>query len=168
MGLSPNFIVSLAYRAYENGKLVRKGEIICNPDYPISESASKVNGFTNELVKDKPLFVDEWDGIKEFFDSSIWIGHNLQYDARAIKTEAERYGFKVPVHMNLCTLKNAKRLIPKDKVENYKLETLIDYFQVKVNSSKYHTAEFDIWATMKVYNKLVELANGELLIELPK
>ena len=35
-GISPNYIISLAYREVENNKIVDKGMIICNPDYPIS------------------------------------------------------------------------------------------------------------------------------------
>ena len=35
--INPNYIISLAYIAYENGKRVDKGMIICNPNYPISE-----------------------------------------------------------------------------------------------------------------------------------
>lgn len=165
---SPPYIISLAYVAYENGKRVAKGMIVCNPDCKISEKASAVNGFTNDMVKDKPLFIEEWRKIEKYFNNSIWIGHNTSvFDIRAIKAEATRYGFIVPNHMECDTLKNAKRLIPKDKIKDYKLSTLLDYFNLKVNGDA-HNADVDVNMTIKVYNKLVELANGELLIEPPK
>lgn len=167
--ISPPYIISLAYIAFQNGKKVSKGQIICNPDYPINPEASKVNGFTDDMVKDKPFFNEEWGKIKRYFENAIWIGHNSSnFDWRALKTEAQRYGITMPNHLDCDTLKNAKRLIPKDKVENYKLETLIDFFKVNVKSKDFHSADFDTWACMKIYNKLVELADGNLLIEQPK
>ena len=48
-----------------------------NPEYPISPEASKVNGFTDEYVKQFPTFKEVWPGIKKYFEDSIWIGHNV-------------------------------------------------------------------------------------------
>ena len=67
VGLKPNYIVSLAYIVYEDGKKIADDMIICNPDYPISEDASKTNGFTNEMVKDYPLFSKQWKKISKYF-----------------------------------------------------------------------------------------------------
>lgn len=167
--ISPPYIISLAYIAFQNGKFVSKGQIICNPDYPIDPNASKVNGFTNDMVKDKPFFGEEWLKVRKYFNDSVLIGHNSSnFDWRALKIENQRYGFELPNIVHVDTLKNAKKFISKDKVENYKLETLVNYFKVDVKSKDFHSADFDTWACMKVYNKLVELADGELLIEQPK
>ena len=54
---------------YENGKRKNYGYVICNPDYPISPGASRVNGFTDESVADKPLFSEIWPDIKEYFEN---------------------------------------------------------------------------------------------------
>ena len=56
VAISPKYIISIAYILYENGKRKDYGYVICNPDYPISPGASRVNGFTNENVANKPLF----------------------------------------------------------------------------------------------------------------
>lgn len=169
VSISPPYIISLAYIAFQNGKFVSKGQIVCNPNYPIDPNASKVNGFTNDMVKNKPFFNKEWKKVTQYFKDAIWIGHNSSnFDWRALKTEAQRYKIIMPNHLDCDTLKNAKRLIPKDKVENYKLETLLNFFKVNVKSKDFHSADFDTWACMKIYNKLVELADGNLLIEQPK
>ena len=87
VGLKPNYIISLGYRYFERGKKPIFGEIRCNPDYFIPEAATKVNGFTNEMVKDWPLFVDKWYEIEPLFRDSLWLGHNLKFDSSALIKE---------------------------------------------------------------------------------
>ena len=163
VGLRPNYIVSIAYIVYRDGKQVKGGYLICNPDYPIGEQASKVNGFTNESVKDKPLFPEIWSEIRPYFEGSIWVGHNVKFDESAITLECRRYGIPIPKHWTICTCDNAKKLIPKSVVGNYKLNTLCDYFGIEFHN--HHTASFDTVACRKVFNKLVELSDGNLTIK---
>ena len=70
---------------YEDGKFIEVDRLdqFINPCIPIPEEASKVNGITNESVKDKP---DEWTAheeiIRPFFgDEPILGGYNIvQFD----------------------------------------------------------------------------------------
>ena len=155
VGLKPNYIISLGYRYFERGKKPIFGEIRCNPDYFIPEAATKVNGFTNEMVKDWPLFVDKWYEIEPLFRDSLWLGHNLKFDSSAVMLEASRYGFKIPHHYDIDTLEIAKKMIPKGTTANYKLGTLCEYFDIKAEEENYHSADFDIWATDKLFRKLL-------------
>lgn len=163
VGLSPNYIISLAYIAYENGKKVADDMIVCNPDYPISEAASQTNGFTNEMVKDYPLFPEQWKKITKYFNNAILIGHNCPFDVLALKTEAKRYGFGLPNFWVCDTLANAKALIPKGKTANYKLGTLCDYFGI--NLKNWHSADADTRACLRLYNKLIEISDGNLIVK---
>lgn len=163
VGLRPNYIVSIAYIAYINGKREKAGYLICNPDYPIGVQASKVNGFTNKDVEDEPLFYDRWSEIRAYFEDAIWIGHNVKFDESAIVLECKRYNIPIPKHWTLCTCDNAKQLISKKEVENHKLNTLCDYFGIEFHN--HHTASFDTVACMKIYNKLVELSGGNLIVK---
>ncbi len=163
VGLKPNYIVSLAYIAYENGKKIAKDMIICNPDYPISEQASKTNGFTNEMVKDYPLFSEQWKKISKYFDNAILIGHNCPFDVSALKIEAKRYGIVLPNFWSCDTLANAKRLIPKGVTANYRLGTLCDYFGIVLKD--WHQADSDTLAALRLYNKLIEISDGNLIVK---
>lgn len=162
VGINPNYIISLAYRYYERGKKPVIGEIRCNPDYEINPEASKVNGFTNELVANWPYFNQEWEKIKPYFEGSLHIGHNIQFDESALMLEFNRYGIEYPEHFELDTLKIARKMIPKSETGNYKLITLCNYFGIidmndESSKEKFHAADFDIWATDKVFRKLREL-----------
>ena len=164
VGLRPNYIISMAYIFFENGKKVKEDCIIANPDYPISPEASAVNGFTNENTKDYPKFNEIWPTIKEYFEDSIWIMHNSPFDKRALYTEFERYNIDIPESFYVCdTLENAKKIISKEEVPNYKLGTLCNYFNIKLDRA--HEADADTLACMRLYNKLVKLSNGDLIIK---
>lgn len=157
VGINPNYIISIAYMLYENGKKVDTGYVICNPDYPISERASEVNGFTNESVVDKPLFCDVWPEIKHLFTDSVWIGHNSNsFDQKAMRLEFKRYGIEEPHHYNLDTLNIAKGMLKKNvDVKDHKLGTLCEYFGLEIKG--YHQAHVDTWACQRVFNKLTKI-----------
>ena len=163
VGLNPNYIVSLAYIAYENGEKIADGMIICNPDYPISKEASETNGFTNEMVKDYPLFPKQWKKISKYFDNAILIAHNSNFDVKALKEEAKRYNITLPCFWVCDTLANAKKLIPKGVTQNYRLGTLCDYFGITLKN--WHTADADTRACLRLYNKLIEISDGNLIVK---
>lgn len=162
-GLKMPYIISIAYIIYIDGKLQKSRYIICNPDYPIDPGASKVNGFYNKDLKDKPLFIDFWEEIYEDFKDAIWVGHNVNYDKKAMIKTCERYNLELPDYKICCTYRNAKKLIDSQNVKNYKLNTLCDYFNIEFHN--HHTASFDTVACLKIYNELVKISKGNLIIE---
>lgn len=163
-GFKENRIVSLAILVYENGKKIADKYILVNPKTKIEDSASKVNGITYDTIKDCPTFDKVWEEIKGYMTDSIWIFHNAKYDAnKVIYPELQRYGLEIPNHLLCCTLENAKSLIPKSEVLNYKLGTLLEYFGYKLENA--HSADADTWGCMKLYNQLVKLSDGNLIVK---
>lgn len=161
-GFKPPYIISIAMIAYENGKRTCAKYLVCNPDYPITYGASKVNGFTNESVQDLEEFPAIWGEISYYFENAIWIGHNVNFDQRALSISLSRYNGVIPKHWTCDTVENAKALIPSTEVNNYKLNTLCDYFGISLEN--HHQASDDTIACLRIYNKLVELSNGNLII----
>ena len=162
-GLRVPYIISLAYIVYQDRKRVGGDYIICNPDYPIDPGASKVNGFYNKQLLNYPLFDKLWKEIKGDFEDALWVGHNVSYDEKALLMSLKRYGLEVPNHRLCCTCDNAKKLIPKTRIKNYKLDTLCDYFDIHFEN--HHTATFDTVACLKIFNELVKLSDGNLIIK---
>jgi hypothetical protein len=96
---------------------------------------------------------------------SVWIFHNSNYDERkVIIPEMQRYNIPVPQHWVCCTLENAKRLIPKKEVKNYKLGTLCEHFDINLGD-RFHEADFDtIRSLATLYDsKMVEYYDSENL-----
>ncbi len=163
VGMKPPYIISLGYILCENNKIVKRDMIKCNPKYHISEGASKVNGFTDDMVQDWPTFEEEWPKIAPYFENAILCGHNLNFDICAIQAEFERYNLPEIHGYYVDTLPIARKCVHKPEVPNHKLGTLCEYFGIDLVNA--HSADADIYATMKLFNKLVRLTNGQMEIK---
>lgn len=164
-GFKENRIVSIGLLCYENGKRIAKENIWINPQAQIESGASKVNGFTNDMVVDKPIFNEVWGNLKEYFNEAVWVCHNAKYDEKAMLGEFNRYGLEIPNYCTLCTCENSKKLIAKSEIKNYKLDTVAQYFGINFTEEQHHDAFFDTVACMKIYNKLVQLSKGNLEVK---
>ena len=68
------------YKVSPNGKEESKTWVV-NPDYPISEEATKVHGFTADDLKDKPTFKQVAKDIERFLQNCDLAGYNaIKYD----------------------------------------------------------------------------------------
>lgn len=164
----PIFAVSLGFIYYENFKKIKSEYILINPEHSIGEQAYNVHGISMAMVKNKPNFKEVWRTIKPYFSPDVILaGHNVSYDIGVLKDNLEYYGLEYHGEMkSLCTYENAKKLIPKNNIKNYKLDTLCDYFGITLDN--HHNAFADVVACRDVLNKLLKISNGNLNIEKQK
>lgn len=156
--INKNYIITLSYRVYERGKEPIVGEIRCNPHYPINPNASKVNGFTDEIVQDYEDFDIQWAQIEPYFRDAIWFGHNVSFDIKALMLEFKRYNIKVPHHYVVDTLTAARTMLKKNvDIDNHKLITLCNFFNLEIDEDKFHGSAYDIEMTEMVYRELRKL-----------
>lgn len=152
----PIFAVSLGFIYYENFKKVHSDYILINPEHPISQAAYYVHKISEKMVKDKPNFPTVWKEIKKYFAPDVLlIGHNVKYDVSVLKDNLEFYNIDYHGEINsLCTCDNAKNLISKNEVKNYKLDTLCDYFGITLDD--HHNAFADVIACKNLFNCLIK------------
>ena len=75
----------------DGSKLVKRK--IVNPQMPIPKGASDIHGFTNEMVKDAPLFKDIANELKQFIDIADLSGYNSnRFDIPMLMEEFLRAG----------------------------------------------------------------------------
>ena len=81
---------------------------VVNPGVPIPREASRVNGFRDRDVTDRPTFADEADELREFIGDRELVGHNVSFDKRFLSAEFKRAGVKT-LHRNRshCTMYGA-------------------------------------------------------------
>ena len=58
-----------------------------NPDREIDDGALEVHGITQEVLSDKPRFVDIWDEFKDFWQGDELIIHNAPFDVAFLNHE---------------------------------------------------------------------------------
>lgn len=145
---------------------------LITPDgWTMSEGASKVNGLTDEMLREKGLPVAEVLKIyAEFIDAGwIVVAHNAQFDTKVCRGELRRAGMddRFKQTLNICTQKAAQAVIkeaPTDKMmaagyktfKQPKLTEAYEYFYGEPFEGA-HTADADARACLAVFRKLMAL-----------
>lgn len=149
-------IVEIGAVKIKDGKIVEKFSSLVKPSIPISYDATVINGISNEMVKFEPPIEIVINDFFNFTKDCILCGHNAKsFDFKFIKKAGEKYGLVFNNEI-IDTLEESR----KDKniaVENHKLETLKQYFNIK--TEKNHRAYDDAYATAEILLYLNEIKN---------
>ena len=134
---------------------------LINPEISIPYNAYKVHNISNDMVKDKPLIQDIMPSFLSFAKDSVIVGHNVNFDMRFIKHEAQNCNLPLTFNHVLDTLSLSKKAVPN--LEAYKLDNLIDYFNINLNidNSDRHRALFDAVNTAIVMIKCLEILQNK-------
>lgn len=134
---------------------------LINPEISIPYNAYKVHNISNDMVKDKPLIQDIMPSFLSFTKDSVIVGHNVNFDMRFIKHEAQNCNLPLTFNHVLDTLSLSKKAVPN--LEAYKLDNLIDYFNINLNidNSDRHRALFDAVNTAIVMIKCLEILQNK-------
>ncbi len=134
---------------------------LINPEINIPYNAYRVHNISNEMVKDKPLIEEIMPSFLSFAKDTIIVGHNIQFDLRFIKQEAENCNLELPFIYSLDTLHLSKKAVPG--LEAYKLDNLIEYFNINLNipESDRHRALFDAINTAIIMTKCLEILTNQ-------
>ncbi|WP_019536642.1 type I-E CRISPR-associated endoribonuclease Cas2e [Paenibacillus ginsengihumi] len=125
----------------------------------ISPSASKLTGLTEEMLQAEGRRLEEvLPEFLAFIGDLPVIAHHGYFDYAFIRAACAKYGFPLITNQRTDTNSLAKRCI--DKLANYRLDTLVDYFQIPVK--RLHRSLDDCFATMQLYQKLNEIREQEL------
>lgn len=147
--------MALICRDSETGEdLLPSLNLYLNPEDGFNEFSIRVHGITPHMVADKPTFPMVWGTIKEYFQDAIIVGHNVaSADLDALVKSLIRYEIEVPSLTYICTYDLARRLISYQNIENYKLSTLCEYFNINVEHA--HDAFYDTLACVELFYTLV-------------
>ncbi len=132
---------------------VRDGEIIdifqslVNPRKHIPEFIQNMTGITNELVRNAPEERDVLEEYRQFIDqnNTVFVAHNANFDHYFIKHSVERIFGATDYHEVLCTVKLARKILPKTQKVN--LTSLSEYYGIPIFMR--HRALGDAFATAK-------------------
>lgn len=138
-----------------------KFEYILNPEQPIDPEASKIHGFFDDDVKEKPTFKEKVNTFLDIFRNSDWAGFNIiAFDAPLLQAEFARCDILLPLpnlvdaYLIFCkhfprSLAGAVRMydVSTETVEPHPIG-LVD----KLSFENAHDAMADIEATFRVFN----------------
>ena len=144
-------IVEISAIKYENNFLPSSCfTTLINPEKPISLNASKINNITDEMVSSAPKFHEVKQQFEDYIRGCNIAGHNLSFDTEFLF----KFGIDFSKNVKYFDTKHiGMSLVPESKIDDYKLDTLCDYFRVHKNTLHYRY--YDCYATGQLLEKMV-------------
>lgn len=156
--------LQLAFRHYEEDRLIREFNEMFMPPTEINPKAQEVHGITLEMLKDKPFIGVYQPELQPLFDKTIVVAHNAEFDVSILV----RDGFKIP--FSICTVKVAKHFWPR--LPKHQLQFLRQEFQLEISdetkSAKAHDAWGDILILEQLFFRILEEATERWPQKSPK
>lgn len=161
-GVQPeNTIIEISALKVQHGNIVDELTTLINPEQPISYFISQYTGITNEMVKNAPRLPEVLPHLCSLIGDSVFVAHNIHFDFRFLNMELGRYGYAPLKNATLCTLRLARRLLPKQQRKN--LGELAQWFGIPITER--HRARGDALVTVQILQKLLDIAADEHHIE---
>ena len=132
---------------------------LVRPNKAIPVESTKINGITDDMVRDAPHFWEILPSLQSFVGSSAIVGHNLPFDLKFLY----RRGFDIQPKQRLYdTLEISQRHLKKPNsagtnnwdVYDHKLGTVCEYYGIYIDGA--HRSAADAFATGKLFCCLVD------------
>lgn len=151
----PSSICSIGAVKVVDGVIVdRKYSLVCpEPNY-YAYRCQCVHGLGDKDTFDAPSFGRVWEQWQPWLEGFRLIAHNAAFDSKCIKSACRIYGLAEPENWG-CTLKAARRKIPRYALPSKSLDSLCDFFGIKLEN--HHNALDDAEACAKLAVILIDL-----------
>ncbi|HEY8423978.1 MAG TPA: exonuclease domain-containing protein [Clostridia bacterium] len=138
-----------------DGKICQMFSTLVNPKIKIPAEVSKITGITDDMVAMSPTFEQVAGDLYKFCDGAILVGHNiLEFDLQVLNKYSDITHYYYDQHKVEDTLLIAREKL-KGKINNYKLSTIAEYFNI--TNPMAHRAQFDALTTAKIFLELAKL-----------
>lgn len=155
-------ITEIAIVQVEDGVLADSFSTLVNPGRSIPRRIQSLTGITPRMVSGAPFFEDVADRVLERLKGRTFVAHNARFDWGFVSAHLGDAIGRVPDTRPLCTVKLARRLVPKLKRRN--LDSVTDFFDVRVEDR--HRALGDAVAAARVLLRLLDRAEGRGVADL--
>lgn len=144
-------VIEISAITVNGHKVVSEFTTLVNPGRAIPYQASRVNGITDDMVKDAPGFETALADFLKYAGNHVLVGHNIHaFDLKFIERDCRRYFGKVPKNDYIDTLKLAKACLPQ--LAHHKLTDLAEHYGISIQGA--HRALNDCRMNQAVYECL--------------
>lgn len=155
-------ITEIAIYRHDGNGIVDQFVSLINPESVIPEFISRMTGITNDMVRTAPKFYEVARQIVDITEGCIFVAHNVGFDYGFVQSEFASMGYDF-VRPTLCTVKLARHFLPGHR--SYSLGNLCQDLDIQINGR--HRAGGDAYATVKLFEMLLEKNNGVISDENP-
>ena len=135
-GLSPEYnkIIELSAVKVRNGEIIDTFSQLINPECTIGYESQCINGISNEMVKDAPLFRDIANDFLDFIGNDVLVGHNIaRFDVPFIKHELVAAGHTLD-NDYFDTLKFARAVLKN--MYGYSIVNLATFYRLQTDGAQ--------------------------------
>lgn len=131
----------------------RHFHVLIDPERDVPEEASRIHGFTREMLTGKPKFPEILPGLLEFLGDDPVVAHNAAFDFNFLDHEFKRAGAQpIPRTRMVDTLVLAKKRFPG--LPN-SLDALCRRYGIDNSMRTSHNALLDVQLLAQVYLELM-------------
>jgi len=128
---------------------------LLNQNAEISPEASRVNGYTREILeRDGELPLTVYRAFEDYVSDRPLASYNLDFDLdQVLAPEWQRFSLKPAGRRGLCVLRLAQRLLDPVPAGNCKLQTLRQYYRLPERAA--HTGMGDVLTTIDLLQSVL-------------
>ena len=144
-------VVEISAVKVEDGEVVDEFSTLVNPGMPIPYYASEINGITDDMVADSPMFDEALGQFLEFAGDAVLVGHNIHsFDMKFMQKSAQKYFGQMIGNDYIDTLQIARLYLPE--MEHHTLTDLAAHYGISADGA--HRALNDCRMNQKVFECL--------------
>lgn len=157
ISLKKDEVIEISAVKVRAGQVIGEFTSLVNPGRPIPHSASAVNGITDDLVADAPLFCNVLRDFFDFAEDFVLVGHNIHsFDMKFLYRDARKYYGRIPGNDYMDTLLMARKQLPQ--LAHHRLVDLAEHYHISAEGA--HRALNDCRMNQKVYECLAAETGG--------
>ncbi len=153
-------ITEIAVYLHSGSRLIDEYTTLVNPEVPIPPFVAKLTGITDKMVSVAPTFSEIANEVQNFTAGAVFVAHNANFDYNFIREEYRRLGMEFR-RKRLCTVQMSRRAFPG--LPSYSLDKITSELGIALDG--HHRADVDALATMKLFEKILEVQSLKTLFE---
>jgi DNA polymerase-3 subunit epsilon len=152
-GLSPAYgdrVCEIGLVTARGDQVIDTFQSLVNPQRPLSPAAARVNGLSDSMLHDAPVFARLAGTVLDRLDGQVIIGHNVSFDLGFLCSEFSHSGISWKPSRAMDTLKIARQYF---SFPSYSLASIAHAMGLDTGNS--HRALDDALTTFQVYRRFV-------------
>ena len=154
-GISPRAdkVIEISALKVKDGTLTEEFSTLVNPGIPIPYGASRINGITDDMVRDAQTLQEVMPDFIRFIEDLVLVGHNIHaFDMKFIYRDSLQFFDKLPDNDYVDTLYLARNCLPQ--LSHHTLVDLAKYYNI--SSVGAHRALNDCRMNQQVFECLAK------------
>ena len=147
-----NKIIEIGAVKVVNGSITERFSTFVNPKVPIPYEIEQLTHITDDMVLDAPMIHEILPQFMEFFQNSVMVAHNADFDMSFIRHNCDLLGLECEKTV-LDTVALARVLLPS--LNRFKLNTIAKALNISLEN--HHRAVDDAACTAEIFIKFVEM-----------